>query len=804
MEVASLSPHSVWGLFPRLVGVIYVLAFASLAVQSVELGGKRGVLLADDFFSAIRRDYPGIRRFFDYPTLLWLSSSDRMLRAVPLFGVVCGLAAIYGGPIGYAGLLLGWMLWLSLEQPYSLIFPWDTMLQEVGFLVLFTPLVEPLPSLAPTALPLPSVAFMLRWLPLRLMLGFGIVKFMQATRSDSLYLRGFFVWLPMPNKLSWWGHQAPAWFLKLALYFMFFGEVIAPFLGLFAGWPRLISVASLIGLSLGILATGNWGFFNLGYILLCLPLLDLNASILDLGSPPWAQTWSEWSNVAVHGVMLALFLLTLCYLPNNSWFGRSWVNWPRDGFVWPTERQRKIWLALHRALEPLRWLAPFRIVNSYGVFPPNASPPVRRVPVIEGSADGVTWKQYGYKYMPSTAEDAPVHMAPHHPRLDQGLYYVATGIHCASLTGNVFPWSSPYHAHARSSLLDVLIQRVLAADAATLAMLGHNPFPEAPPKYARVAMIAMTPTRPREMLSTGRWWNVKRLVELTLPRGVASWPDALYYPHPETFSPDFVTLKRRAAPLRAMLAAHDAGMELDLAVIRHSDLTPADVERFWDDLLPTVARQAGDWTQIHTRARQLIERFDIDGLYRMERVLERYIWILHERIAADPAASAVVDALAITHYRYHLILHTVMLEGRDAYLKLLANPSAISAFAQRSDDALQLWAFTMLRYEPVMMHVSIIRQSEAGAISHRSGFPGISEYYPFLSQQASPTETFRPRQEKHADGEFTVEGLYTPPAAARPLGHGAGSLQKERQQLSRREPPAVASAAGRLRRRGRS
>jgi len=71
-------------------------------------------------------------------------------------------------------------------------------------------------------------------------------------------------------------------------------------LGLFAGSLRVVAFGALVALMLGIHATGNWGFFNLGYILLCVCLLDVHASIFDLGREPWASTALHWPDLAVH------------------------------------------------------------------------------------------------------------------------------------------------------------------------------------------------------------------------------------------------------------------------------------------------------------------------------------------------------------------------------------------------------------------------------------------------------------------------------------------------------------------------
>src|SRR4051812_17527043 len=89
----GLSPELVWGLFPRLVGLLYVIAFGTL--QPSFVGSSRGMHPAQNILAKVRRDYPGIRRFFEYPTLLWWVKSDQGLRMLTFAGFVCGLLAIY-------------------------------------------------------------------------------------------------------------------------------------------------------------------------------------------------------------------------------------------------------------------------------------------------------------------------------------------------------------------------------------------------------------------------------------------------------------------------------------------------------------------------------------------------------------------------------------------------------------------------------------------------------------------------------------------------------------------------------------
>src|SRR5690242_6665017 len=95
---AGASPELVWGLVPRIVGVLYVIAFASLATQVLGLVGSRGISPAHAQLAAMREHFPGPRRFLRLPTLLWLNASDRTLALLPWCGVACGLYVVMGGP----------------------------------------------------------------------------------------------------------------------------------------------------------------------------------------------------------------------------------------------------------------------------------------------------------------------------------------------------------------------------------------------------------------------------------------------------------------------------------------------------------------------------------------------------------------------------------------------------------------------------------------------------------------------------------------------------------------------------------
>ncbi len=759
---SGLPPELVWGLISRFVGVLYVLAFGALSLELIGIIGERGAVPIAARLARIRSDFPGLRRFFDFPTVFWFRSTDTAIRVVPLLGMTCGLLACYGGELGYAGLVLGWILWLSVE-PAGLIFPWDTMLQEAGFLVLFLPVGKALPQLDASALPLPSVAFMFRWFVLRLMLGFAKVKFIGTEKNDAMYLRGFMIWAPLATPLAWWGHHAPRWLLKAALAFMFIGEAIAPVLGFFTGAPRVLSFALMAMLMIGIQATGNWGYFNLGYILLSVCLLDVNASLFDLAREPWASHSSTWPDLAIHAAMGVLFLNSLIYFVIlNSWVTRTWVHWPVHPWTW-NRRWARALIAYFRAL------APFHLTNGYGVFPPNAGPPMRLAPVIEGSNDGQNWKPYGYKYLPILPTSRLPVVAPHHPRFDQALHYTGQCIHDASFLSQTIGDGNPYLAYLRSVWLERSAQRILLDEPLIKSELGSNPFPDAPPKYVRISGYALTPTRPSELKKKGERWRVKRLGTLVRASGRKPWLDPQSVPLPELFHPDFVDYKRRARPLREILRAFAAGCEPDQAVLVESDLRRDEVQRFWGEFVPALNVDRSDWSRVYERGRAIEVQFGQEQLYRFERLLQRFSWLLRSR--TEPHfVCGLAPKLEVNYsnFRYEMVLHEIVSDGRDAYLNVVREPALAAERAKRTTDESQLWTLAIVRNDIMLYHHCSFRWTGIGAHGYKYKMQGICEYYPLLAKLTPPEEEFNPVVIKHDDGEFTIEGLYAPPHRAPP------------------------------------
>jgi hypothetical protein len=751
----TLPPELVWGLVPRFIGVIYIIAFAALLPQLPTLIGSTGLGPMPVRLAAYKRDFPGLRRFHSFPTLFWLNSSDTMVRLMPVLGIAAGALCVYGGPLAPFAHFSAWLLWLSLE-PAMLIFPWDTMLQEAGFLALFLPNVEPLPQLTSSSLPYPSVAFVFRFFVLRLMLGFGKVKFLGSKRDDSLYLKGFFAWSSV-TPLAWMAHHLPAWILRLMLYGMFVSEVVAPMLGFFAGPTRLLSFAMLVGLMVAIQIMGNWGYFNVGYALLCVCLLDTQSSIFDLGQEPWRATLWQGPQLALNLAMLALFVTGLLYMVVfDSWTTRTMIHWPLHRFT-----TKWLWLRWLRGY--LRAIAPFRIVNGYGVFPPNALPPQVLMPLFEGSSDGVNWKAYRYRHAPTSAHERPRFIAPYHPRLDMAAAYSTTCVFDASFYGALAGDGTAYATYTRSSWLERVCQRLMANDPVFVRTFGTNPFPDAPPKQMRVSVMALTPSQLDVRRATGEWWHTRRCGLMVQPHGPADWPELIALPDPEVFHPDWVDYKRAAAPLRAMVAAFEQGMEPERAILTASDLGAEDVTRFWDEFVPRINQKRGDFSSFLAEGPALDREFGMLSLARFERVLERLAWLLRTRTEHQQWGNALPKLPIDSNFRYSMFLHELVMDGREAYLAYLKDPALVVERHGRSTDEAQLWTLAVLRYRLTLVHIEAFRWTAAGKDTYQRKLHGLFEYYPLLAQIVPPGEEYCPEAVKQADGDFIIHGLYPPP-----------------------------------------
>lgn len=497
-DVAYKVTHILWGkrivpqggnhkmltswMFLRLLGFIYLIAFVSLGTQILGLVGKNGILPIQQYLQLVR-DNVGAERYWELPTLAWLNSGDGFLELLCWGGAALSLMLILGIAQRVAALLL-WMFYLSIfyiGQTF-LSFQWDILLLETGFLAIFLAPWQVLPRISRKSSPSPAVIWLFRLLLVRLMFFSGIVKLTSGDPSwwNLTALTFHYETQPIPTPISWYIHQWPGWMHGASCAIMFFIEMGSPLLILFPRRLRFIGCGAIVLLMVLIMVSGNYTFFNLLAIALCVLLLD--DAVLRKVLP---ERWSSLPNpVMVRSrparVSIALVASIVIILNIVRWIE---LLDERGNLPQPVQFISRL-------------VSPLLIVNSYGLFRVMTNP--RYEIMIEGSTDGSTWQEYEFKYKPGDVMRAPPWVEPHQPRLDWQMWFAALGDYQRS------PWFVN------------LCVRLLEGTPGVLDLFGKNPFPEKPPRYIRAQIYEYHFTNENERKGSGAWWR-RELKGLYLP-----------------------------------------------------------------------------------------------------------------------------------------------------------------------------------------------------------------------------------------------------------------------------------------------
>ena len=307
--------------FLRALGVIYLIAFLSLWVQVDGLIGARGVAPVGEYLAAAKAQL-GSHALALLPTVCWFSASNAALHLLCGAGALFAVLLIVGlAPLVCLVLLFVTYLSLTIAGQDFLSFQWDILLLETGFLAIF---IAPWRWLlrARDDAPLSRVGlFLLHFLLWKLMLMSGVVK---LTSGDASWWNGtaldYHYWTqPLPTVIGWWAAQAPAWFQHFSTWFVLVVEILGAFLIWMPRHLRLLGAALLILLQVLIALTGNYAFFNLLTIALCLLLVD-DWSVGARAAPPRTRNPSRvWAPALVLLVTLPInAMLLVSSLPARS------------------------------------------------------------------------------------------------------------------------------------------------------------------------------------------------------------------------------------------------------------------------------------------------------------------------------------------------------------------------------------------------------------------------------------------------------------------------------------------------------
>jgi len=329
------------------------------------------------------------------------------------------------------------------------------------------------------------MAWWLRALMFKLMFHSGLIKLASGdpTWRGLTALTFHYETQPLPTWVGWYAHQLPVWFHQASCVVMFAIELVVPCL--IVGPPRLRRFACwcLVGLQGLIVATGNYAFFNLLAVALCLWLIDddawpswiarwLGRDVHD-PTPARPRAWPRWVLGPVSGLLGVLTAVTVVGL----WGGGRFMP---------------------RALTTFYGaLAPFQLVNQYGLFAVMTT--TRPEIIVEGSRDGHAWRAYEFRYKPGDLRRAPPFVAPHQPRLDWQMWFAVLAPYYEN------PWFLRF------------CERLMEGSPDVVRLLASNPFPDAPPRFIRAVVYRYEFTDVATRRAAGTWWTRAEFLGLYCP-----------------------------------------------------------------------------------------------------------------------------------------------------------------------------------------------------------------------------------------------------------------------------------------------
>ncbi len=504
-------------IFLRAIGLIYYSAFFSLVFQIRGLIGPRGILPANEYLQAVAERF-GHAGYWYAPTLLWFSSSSRMLTGICWAGMIASaLLVLNFWPRGMLAVcFVCFLSFVSAAQDFS-AYQSDGMLLEAGFISLFLAPPGFRPRWGEESRPSRASLFLLIWECFRIYFESGVAKIMGGdpewrnfTALDDYYQNG-----PLPTWIGWHMQHLPHWFhaatafgtlaLELALAWMMF-------------LPRRIRILCFLILTpwqIGIILSANYTFLN--YLVLALGFLLLDDRFLLRYFPSFlkkrflatkeakplasANPQGDWRDTLRRHMATLKLAVTVVML--------TWIFY--------ATLAEMVWMVrpLRLPTTPVSALEPFRIANRYGLF---AMMTRGRYEIeFQGSDDGQTWLIYPFRFKPQDPSKPPGIYAPYQPRFDWNL------------------WFASFSSWRQEPIVLRTEQNLLRGDGDVLLLFAGNPFPHAPPRQVRAVVWQYWFTTPSQKQLEGMWWRRQQLglYAPTLVREsdgrivVLEWPSAM-------------------------------------------------------------------------------------------------------------------------------------------------------------------------------------------------------------------------------------------------------------------------------------
>ena len=251
----------------------------------------------------------------------------------------------------------------------------------------------------------------------------------------------------------------------------------------------------MVLLQVAIILTGNYGYFNLLTIILCLPLIDdqsLPVILRNKLSAPLSKNKSQrWGRHARSIILIPVAFTIICV---SSYQLLQSCEDSRK-----SSNSRK-WIQEHeKLLSTYAWINRFHSINAYGLF--RVMTMTRPEIIISGSDDRLEWKEYHFNFKPGDPRRRPVFCIPYMPRLDWQMWFAGLSY---ERSRTLPPWFSRF------------LEELFKGNPKVINLLDKNPFPENPPRFFRIQLYHYTFSNPSMRAESGVWWDAVLLDNYTI------------------------------------------------------------------------------------------------------------------------------------------------------------------------------------------------------------------------------------------------------------------------------------------------
>jgi hypothetical protein len=482
-------------IFLRALAAIYFSAFYSLIFQIKGLIGPEGILPANEYLAAAAK-YFGGWRYWDVPSLFWISSTGPMLMTVTWIGLGASVLAFLNflPRLNFSLCFVCFLSFVAAAGDFS-GYQSDGMLLEAGFVALFFAPSGVLPGWG-ADLPLRASWLLLQWEWFRIYFESGLVKILSGDRQwrDLTAMDEYYQNSPLPTWIGWYVEHLPHWFHAGTVVLTLLLEFAIVFVLFFPRWVRLICFWIVTPWQIGVILTGNYAFLN--YLVLALGFLLLDDKYLYRLIPVRLRPQGQNKSEAIETSTATPLRPPARSILLNVRAGVAAILLGWVGYVTTAEFVLMVLPGIPLPQGPIRALEPFRIANQYGLF---AVMTRGRYEIeFQGSSDGQNWQPYIFRYKPQILNEAPRIYAPYQPRFDWNLWFASLG-----------DWR-------QNQIVPLTEQRLLKNDSDVLTLFRSGPFEPAPPRFVRAVLWQYWFTSMAEKRHTGDWWT-RRLLGLYAP-----------------------------------------------------------------------------------------------------------------------------------------------------------------------------------------------------------------------------------------------------------------------------------------------